>query len=105
MYSASNAQRSEIGQLGQVHWQSAFKLCFATTSAHKSLYSNVWAVLGLREGRTGGFPNRGGLNRFLILLGKGPASIESAKTDLVRFKWGFGEGLLKGKFAFFEAYT
>ena len=25
------------------------------------------------------------------------------KTDPVRFKWGFGEGLLKNKFAFFEA--
>ena len=30
--------------------------------------------------------------------------IGSAKTDPVRFKWGFGEGLLKDKFAFFEAY-
>ena len=30
--------------------------------------------------------------------------IVSAKTDPVRFKWGFGEGLLKDKFAFFEAY-
>ena len=30
--------------------------------------------------------------------------IECAKkTDLVRFKWGFGEGLLKDEFAFFEA--
>ena len=28
----------------------------------------------------------------------------SAKTDLVRFKWGFGEGPLKDKFAIFEAY-
>ena len=28
----------------------------------------------------------------------------SAKTDPVRFKWRFGEGLLKDKFAFFEAY-
>ena len=27
----------------------------------------------------------------------------SPKTDPVRFKWGFGEGLLKGKFALFEA--
>ena len=27
----------------------------------------------------------------------------SAKTDPVRFKWGFGEGRLKYKFAFFEA--
>ena len=27
-----------------------------------------------------------------------------AKTDPVRFKWGFGEGPLKDKFAFFEAY-
>ena len=27
----------------------------------------------------------------------------SAETDPVRFKWGFGEGLLKDKFAFFEA--
>ena len=27
----------------------------------------------------------------------------SAKTDLVRFEWGFGEGLLKDKFALFEA--
>ena len=26
------------------------------------------------------------------------------ETDPVRFKWGFGEGLLKDKFAFFEAY-
>ena len=25
----------------------------------------------------------------------------SVKTDPVRFKWGFGEGLLKDKFAFF----
>ena len=32
------------------------------------------------------------------------AQLESAKTDPVRFKWGFGEGLLKDKFAFFEAY-
>ena len=32
------------------------------------------------------------------------AFIESAKADPVRFKWGFGEGLLKDKFAFFEAY-
>ena len=30
--------------------------------------------------------------------------IGSAKTDLVRFKRGFGEGLLKDKFAFFKAY-
>ena len=29
--------------------------------------------------------------------------VGSAKTDPVRFKWGFGEGLLEGKFAFFEA--
>ena len=29
----------------------------------------------------------------------------SAKTDPVRFKWGFGKGLLKDKFAFFEAHT
>ena len=28
----------------------------------------------------------------------------SAETDPVRFKWGFGEGRLKDKFAFFEAY-
>ena len=28
----------------------------------------------------------------------------SAKTDPVRFKWGFGEGLLKDIFASFEAY-
>ena len=28
----------------------------------------------------------------------------SAKTDPVRFKWGFREGLLKDKFAFSEAY-
>ena len=28
----------------------------------------------------------------------------SAKADPVRFKWGFGEGLLKDKFALFEAY-
>ena len=27
----------------------------------------------------------------------------SAKTDPVRFKWAFGEGLLKDKFIFFEA--
>ena len=27
----------------------------------------------------------------------------SAKDDPVRFKWGFGEGLLKDKFAFFKA--
>ena len=27
----------------------------------------------------------------------------SAKTDPVQFKWGFGEGLWKDKFAFFEA--
>ena len=31
-------------------------------------------------------------------------NIGSAKTDPVRFKWGFGEGLLKDKFVFFEAY-
>ena len=29
--------------------------------------------------------------------------IGSAKTDPVRFKWGFGEARLKDKFAFFEA--
>ena len=28
----------------------------------------------------------------------------SAKTDPVRFEWGFGEGRLKDKVAFFEAY-
>ena len=33
---------------------------------------------------------------FLSLIG-------SAKTDPVRFKWGFGEVLLKDKFPFFEA--
>ena len=32
-----------------------------------------------------------------------PPFLGSAKTDPVRFKWGFGEGLLKDKFAFFEA--
>ena len=32
------------------------------------------------------------------------AIIGGAKTDPVWFKWGFGEGLLKDKFAFFEAY-
>ena len=30
--------------------------------------------------------------------------IGSAKTDPVRFQWGFGEGRLKDKFAFFGAY-
>ena len=34
----------------------------------------------------------------------GLAFFGSAKPDLVRFKWGFREGLLKDKFAFFEAY-
>ena len=32
------------------------------------------------------------------------AFVGSAKTDPVRFKWGFGEGRLKDRFAFFEAY-
>ena len=40
----------------------------------------------------------------LFLIQKKKTKIESAKTDPVRFKWGFGEGLLKDKFAFFEAY-
>ena len=31
------------------------------------------------------------------------AILGSAETDPVQFKWGFGEGLLKDKFAFFEA--
>ena len=31
---------------------------------------------------------------------KNKKNIESAKTDPVRFKWGFGKGLLKDKFAF-----
>ena len=30
--------------------------------------------------------------------------VGSAKTDSVRFKWGFGEGRLKDEFALFEAY-
>ena len=32
-----------------------------------------------------------------------PSFVGSAKADPVRLKWGFGEGLLKDKFAFFEA--
>ena len=32
------------------------------------------------------------------------AILGSAKTDPVRFKWGFAEGLLKVQIAFFEAY-
>ena len=31
-------------------------------------------------------------------------SIGNAKTDPVRLKWGFGEGLLKDQFGFLEAY-
>ena len=39
------------------------------------------------------------------LLGRpSDSQFGSAKTDPVRFKWGFGEGLLKDKFTFFEAY-
>ena len=34
----------------------------------------------------------------------GTTKLGSAKTDPVQFKWGFGDGLLKDKFAFFEAY-
>ena len=43
---------------------------------------------------------------FLTLEGlkSGTETIGSAKTDPVRFKLGFGEGLLKDKFALFEAY-
>ena len=70
---------------------------------------------GLLEGkptvqlnRTLGFPDLSGypktqseavLNRFFFV-----PYIESAKTDPVRLKWGFGEGRLKDNFAFFEAY-
>ena len=36
------------------------------------------------------------MSTFMALFG-------SAKTAPVRFKWAFGEGLLKDKFAFFEA--
>ena len=31
-------------------------------------------------------------------------NLGSAKTDPVLFKWGFGEGVLKDKFALFEAH-
>ena len=31
------------------------------------------------------------------------AQSRSAKTDPIRFEWGFGEGLLKDEYAFFEA--
>ena len=43
---------------------------------------------------------------FLTLEGlkSGTETIGSAKTDPVRFKLGFGEALLKDKFALFEAY-
>ena len=44
-----------------------------------------------------GRPTKFTLQFFVAFFG-------SAKTDLVRLKWGFGEGLLKDKSAFFEAY-
>ena len=40
----------------------------------------------------------------MACLGPTFVLIGSAKSDLVRFKWGFGEGLLKDKIGFFEAY-
>ena len=44
----------------------------------------------------------GGVADQVVLVGK--TQVGSAKTDPVLFKWGFGEGLLKGKFAFQKAY-
>ena len=37
-------------------------------------------------------------------LARNKSLIGSAKTEPVRFKWGFGEGLWKDKFAFVDAY-
>ena len=37
------------------------------------------------------------MNSVAVIIG-------SAKTDLVPFRWGFGEELLKDKFAFLKAY-
>ena len=44
------------------------------------------------------------ISRDMGPLSPEDAFIGSAKTNPVRFNWGFGEGLLKDKFAFFEAY-
>ena len=51
---------------------------------------DLWHIFGSEETKEGS-------------LLKGVVFIGSAKTDPVRFKWGFGEGLLKDKFAIFEA--
>ena len=47
---------------------------------------------------------REGVSQRKLLCGGHYAIFGSAKTDPVQFKWGFGEGLLKDKFALIEAY-
>ena len=60
----------------------------ALANAASSELKNGFVVLSLRSHLTNGSEQ---------------ATFECAKTDPVRFKWGFGEGLLKDKFAFLEA--
>ena len=79
--------------------------CYIPTSFRKMACRNLKTDLtrGLSQVKLASKAYRviGGVARNSIANG---AIIRSAKTDLVRFQWGFGEGLLKDKFAFFEAY-
>ena len=63
-------------------------------STLKRLPHSVW-VVSSRACFTAWSPRWHGITRHLLL-----PFIGSAKTDPVRFKWGFGEVLLKDKFAF-----
>ena len=96
------------------------------SSAPDAMIARLQMLQSLREEKEGNFqmlfsPKKNGLDSLFkearvfkgggwrqtnpLKMGKkAPVMFGSAKTDPVRFKWGFGAGLLKDEFAFFEAY-
>ena len=81
-----------LGRKGQIH-------CVSTRALvpREGLYQIHGQSLNTHRGKHGS----GGAQQMLQYHDR-KAFIGSAKTDPVRLKWGFGEGLLKDKFAFCE---
>ena len=72
------------------------------------IFSYFFRRISRLEGLLHSVPPQGDLNFGVVctvLCHEMRPIIGSAKTDPVRFKCGFGEGLLKDKFAFSDAYN
>ena len=114
MQPKENAEHADGREENKVHDHHRKKIFWGTFLASKKNFPDRWWIQKPYENpmktisTTEIFPLWPhffcGKEKFCTGAGRCMLSFGSAKTDPVRFKWGFGEGRLKDKFAFFEAY-